>query len=364
LSSYKIVILSEKGKWLKMNRINDRKRSLLRMVDVLKREGPMTQTMLKEHTNMQASTASYLMNDLKSIGIVINSGETIQGSGAGKPGNLIQLNNNLAQFIGIYVEDNQVNVYVTGLDGITLDYRKVVMGNPTQVEQALIQVVDSICQENSIIRGIGIAMKAMVLSDGTIRFGYRDGMNENWKLQGLLQRLTTHFSGIPIVIENDANCTALLYQYEQKEDKMDLVLYLLNRIPFGIGCSILVKGKLLKGANGSTGQYFEKGSRLRSLAIDKTNKDEYLESFITALMPHIATTAYLLDPKIVVLSGSFLSDLEEKTVDKVESIIKSYHLPIEVILTKGNQDYDPAKGAALIAMNDYISSFIAKVGAR
>jgi len=348
-----------------MNNINDRKRRLLRMIDVLKREGPMTQTMLKEHTNMQASTASYLMNDLKNLGIVINSGETIQGLGAGKPGNLIQLNNNLAQFIGIYVEDNQVNAYVIGLDGATLDYRKVAIENPTQVEQALVKVVDSICQENSSIRGIGIAMKAMVLSDGTIRFGYREGMNdENWKLKGLRQRLTDHFSGIPIVIENDANCTALLYQYEQKEDKMNLVLYLLNRIPFGIGCSILVKGMLLKGANGATGQYFEKGSRLRSLAIDKTNRDEYLESFITALMPHIATTAYLLDPKIVVLSGSFLGDIEPKTIAKVESIIESYQLPVEVILTHGNQEYDPAKGAALIAMNDYISSFIAKVGAR
>lgn len=334
------------------------------MVDILKREGPMTQTMLKEHTNLQASTASYLVNDLKNFRIVIDSGETIQGIGPGKPGNLIQLNNNLAQFIGIYVEDNQVNVYVIGLDGTTLDYRKAAIENPTQVEQALVQVVDSICRENPIICGIGIAMKAMVLSDGTIRFGYREGMSEHWKLQGLQERLNNHFPGIPIVIENDANCTALLYQYEQKEDKMDLVLYLLNRIPFGIGCAILVKGKLLKGANGATGQYFEKGSKLRSLAKDITDKDEYLESFITALMPHIATTAYLLDPKIVVLSGSFLNDIEQKTVEKVSAIIESYQLPVEVILTKGNNEFDPAKGVALIAMSDYISSFIAKVGAR
>ena len=347
-----------------MNRINDRKRNLLRMVDVLKREGPMTQTMLKEHMNMQASTASYLVNDLKYLGLVINSGETIQGRGAGKPGNMIRLNNNLAQFIGIYVEDNQVNAYVIGLDGTTLDDRRVAIGNKKQVEQALVQVVDSICQENSLIRGIGIAMKAMVLSDGTIRFGDREGRNEHWELQGLLQRLTSHFSEIPIAIENDDNCTALLYQYERKEDKMDLVLYLLNKIPFEIGCSVLVKGKLLKGANGATGQYFEKGSPLSSLAENITNKDEYLESFITTLMPHIATTAYLLDPQIVVLSGSFLNDLEPKTVKKVESIIESYQLPLEIILTRGNQEYGPAKGAALIAMNDFISSFIAKAGAR
>jgi len=349
---------------MKMNLNNDRKRSLMRMVDVLKREGPMTQTMLKEQMNMQASTASYLVNDLKSFGIVIDSGETIQMAGPGKPGNLIQLNNNLAQFIGIYVEDNQVNVNVIGLDGTTLDFIQAPIENPTKVEEVLMKVVDSICRENSKIHGIGIAMKAMVLSDGTIRFGYRDGMNENWKLQGLLQRLNSRFSGIPIVIENDANCTALLYQYEQKEDKMDLVLYLLNRIPFGIGCAILVKGKLLKGANGATGQYFEKGSQLRSLAQGIIDKDEYLESFVAALMPHIATTAYLLDPKIVVLSGSFLNDVEAKTIEKVEVIIKSYQLPVEVILTNGNKEYDPAKGAALLAMNDYISSFIAKVGAR
>lgn len=334
------------------------------MVDVLKREGPMTQTMLREHSNLQASTASYLVNDLKRMGMVIDSGETIQGRGPGKPGNLIQLNNNLAQFIGVYVEDNQVNVYVIGLDGTTLDYRKAAIENPTQVEQALVPLVDSICHENPVIRGIGIAMKAMVLSDGTIRFGYKEGMNEHWKLEGLLQRLNEHFCGIPIMIENDASCTALLYQYEQKEDNMDLVLYLLNRIPFGIGCAILVNGKVLKGAKGATGQYFEKGSRLRGLAKEITGKDENLESFIEALLPHIATTAYLLDPKLVVLTGSFLNDLDPETIERVESIIGSYRLPVEVVLTQGNKAFDPAKGAALIAMNDYISSFIAKVGAR
>lgn len=346
-----------------MTRNNDRKRNLGKMIDILKREGPMTQTMLKDYTNFQASTVSYLVNDLRNFGMVIDCGETLQGNGPGKPGNLIQLNNKLAQFIGVYVEDNQVNLYVIGLNGETIDFQQTKIEYPTQVERVLIEMVQAKFHENSNIQGIGIAMKAMVLSGDKIRFGFRKGMLEQWELQGLKQRLNDHFEGIPIIIENDSNCTAILYQYQQKRDKMDLILYLLNRIPFGIGCAMLVKGELIKGANGAAGQYFYKGSKLIEY-ISNSEEKGCLENIVDGLMPHISTTSYLFDPEKIVLSGSFLNEVKPETLSKVEAIIKSYRLPYEVILTEGNLEFDPGKGAALIAINNFISDFIAKVGAR
>jgi predicted NBD/HSP70 family sugar kinase len=346
-----------------MSRTITRKHNLRNIIEILKREGPMTQTVLKEHVNLQASTVSYLVNDLRSFDIVIDSGETIQGSGPGKPGNLIQLNNGLAQFIGVYVEDNQINLYVIGLDGETINFQKEKIEYPSEVEQVLVAMVQAKREEYSNIRGIGIAMKAMVLFDDTIRFGFRKGMPEQWELHGLKQRLQEYFEGIPIIVENDASCTADLYQYHEKEDNMNLILYLLNRTPFGIGCAILVNGELVKGAKGAAGQYYYKDSELLKY-ITSTDDGGNLANIIEGLMPHIATTAYLFDPKKVVLSGSFLNGVNQETSNKVMSIIDSYQLPFQVILTKGNIELDPAKGAALIAINNFISDFIAKVGAR
>lgn len=347
-----------------MNSINNRKRNLVVMVDVLKREGPMTQTVLKEYINLKASTTSYLVNDLKRLGLVIDSGIITQDGGPGKPGNLLKLNNDFAQFIGCYVENNLVNVYVIGLDGTTLSHKSIFVDNYTKVKQALIDIIVTLCEKNSKIRGIGIAMKGVVLLDGTIQVKYGEGKDEAWKLEGLLQHLKQHFPEIPVVIENDANCSAILYQHEEREIELDLLLYLLNKTPFGIGCGILVNGQILKGATGVAGEYFEKGKRIQKLIEGISDQNIYAEKFIESIFSHISTSVYLLNPKKVVISGNILNDISTTTIKKIGEIIKDYDLPVDVILTKGNEDLGPAKGAALIAMNDYISSFIGKVGAR
>ncbi len=347
-----------------MSSINNRKRSLTTMIDVLKREGPMTQTQLKEYTNLRGSTTSYLVNDLKKFGMVIDSGETIQYSGPGKPGNLLHLNNDFAQFIGCYVEDNQININVVGLDGVSMEHITVMVKENRQVEETLVETIKDSMVRNIKIQGIGIAMKALVLLDGTIEVKYGEKKSETFKLEGLHQRMNEVFPDIPVIIENDANCAAILYQQEEKENRMDLLLYLINTNPFGIGCSILVKGKILEGYRGMAGQYFEKGVLLHRLFHDSQDDKGYMESMVNAVLPHMATAVYLVDPKKIVLSGSILNGIGAEDLKRLDFLIKEYEFPAEVLIMNGNQELDPAKGAALIAMNDYISNFIAKVGVR
>lgn len=83
-----------------------------------------------------------------------------------------------------------------------------------------------------------------------------------------------------------------------------------------------------------------------------------------AIMPHVATSAYLVDPKKIVLSGNIFNEISPEELENLHRIFKAYDIPMDMIITKGNHELDPAKGAALIAMNDYISTFIEKVGAR
>ncbi|WP_277587301.1 ROK family protein [Psychrobacillus antarcticus] len=345
-----------------MKRNNDRKKNLAILIDLLKREGPMTQTMIKNYTNFQASTISYLINDLRKIGMVKNFGETVQGVGPGKPGSLLHLNNDIAQFIGIYVEDNQINLYVLGLNGETIDFTQSVIQSPTEVENILINMVKNKIENHSNIKGIGIAMKAMVLRGDKIRFGLREGIMEPWELEGLEKRLKTQFKSIPLLIENDSHCTAILYQYLQKKDKMDLLLYMLNKVPFGIGCSILINGKLHKGTNGASGQYYYKGSNFTNLIHESTNNN--LVNLVRVLMPHISTSSYLIDPQKVVLTGSYFNNVSLNQLKEVKKIIEEYNMPYEFEFTQGNIELDPGKGAAFIAINNYIEDIISKVGAR
>jgi predicted NBD/HSP70 family sugar kinase len=348
-----------------LKKLNERKRGLKEIIDTIKISGPMTQTDLKEESNLLGSTASYLVNVLKNMGLLIDGGEIIQKNGPGKPAAILKLNNDLANFIGIYLEDYYLHLYVTGLDGAILESKAVPISNFRDLEKVMIISIKEIVLSNSKIKGIGIAVKGIVYNDGNIEFGYRESIKENnWHLQGLLERLESIFADIPIIMENDANCTAVLFQFKQGKNNMNLILYLLNISPFGIGCSILIDGRLYRGYSGSAGRYFEKNSNFSKIEdLNNRNKKE-IESFIDDMMSHVRMSSFLLDPEEVILSGSIFDNINNVRREQLQKLLDDYQLPFKIRVTKGNNEFNPAAGAALISTNNYISGIIDKVGVR
>lgn len=348
-----------------MKTLNERKRGLREIIDIIKISGPMTQTELKNEANLHASTASYLINDLRNLGLLVDDGEILQKKGPGKPATILKLNNQLANFIGVYLEDYCLNLYIGGLDGAILDSKSVPIDNFRDVEKLMISSIREIILVNNNILGIGIAVKGIVYHNGNIEFGYRESINQNhFKLQGLLEKLEKTFANIPIVIENDANCTAVLFQYKQRRKNMNLVLYLLNISPFGLGCAILEDGVLYRGHRGSAGQYFEKNSNFSKLENLNNHKRENVENIIDEMMSHVRMSGFLLDPEEVIFSGSLFDDIGDNRKEQLEKLVSAYQLPFTIKITKGNKELNPAIGAALISTNNYISKIIDKAGVR
>lgn len=348
-----------------LNRLNDRKRSLLQIIDLLRLEGEITQSRLRDTLQLQGSTVSYLVNDLKKMGVIVNTGEVVQSSGPGKPGSVLQLSNELAQFIGLHVEGDRIHSYVVGLDGRVLDYQVISVAVPTAIEEIVTSTLDDLVGSNPAISGVGIAMKGLVLKSDRIQVGPRSGIAPaGWTIQGFLQRLRERYSPVPVLLENDANCVALLYQHQKQRSDMDLILYLLNEDPFGIGCSILQHGALIKGARGAAGQYYEKDSRFVQPR-GSTRREEYpVEVFVTEMMHHVATAGYLLDPEEIVLAGSLFDRTDRYDVSGIDQDIEHYQLPMDVLVKPGSESFNPGMGAALIATNSFVLETISKVGAR
>ncbi len=348
-----------------LKRANERKRGLEVIIDKIKIAGPMTQTELKEESNLLGSTASYLVNDLRNIGLLVDSGELIHRNGPGKPAAVLKLNSELASFVGIYLEDYSLHMYVTGLDGEVLETTTVPIDHFKEIEKVMLRSIQQTVSEYPNIRGIGIAVKGIVYNDGTIKFGYRSSIREeNWKLHGLQKAVESAFPEIHVVIENDANCTAVLYQYKQRRKDMNLILYLLNIAPFGIGCSILQEGNLYRGSSGSAGQYFEKSSYFSRNEDLKNRDQEEIEHCIHEIMSHVRMSGFLLDPEEIILSGSIFDDIDDERLEKLDRLIEDYKLPFKVSMTRGNKEFNPACGAALISTDHYISRMIDKVGVR
>ena len=339
-----------------MNKKTERTQNLRLVIEMLRRNGAMSQARLKEHCGLQASTISYLVNDLKKEGLVRDSGVVQQEGKVGKPGSLIQLDNDTASVLGLYLEDNWIDAYLIGIDGRTLAYEMVHFEN-AGIQETMVSLIARSLQRYPQIRGVGIAVKAIVYNDGTIKSDkHRDSMGHEWNISGLTGALEAAFPALPIVMENDANCAAELYCYETRREGGSLIVYLLNQLPFGIGCGLMVHGRVFRGTSGSAGEYFERNSGLRDLVCKETVR---LEEVICGIRHHMESAVYLLDPECVVLSGSYFKDLTPKAGAAIEESLKD--LPVAVRVSCGEATLNPARGAALLAINAFAKNIVEEV---
>ena len=334
------------------------------VIEMLRRYGVMSQARLKEYCDLQASTISYLVNDLKKCGLIKDAEQEQREGKVGKPGNLLALNNDMASFLGLYVEDNWIDTYWIGIDGRILEYKREKYGE-NSVESSIIETIQYNMSAHGSIKGIGVAVKGIVQTDGTIKSGKRYGNwdgKDAWNFEGLANDLKKQFSEIPFIVENDANCAAELFHYNTKRIYSNCVTYLLNQMPFGIGCGLILCGQLYRGGNGSAGEIFEKGGLMRSLAGDRNAGQQNTETMIQAVMPHILTTGYLLNPNCIVLTGSCFEKITDQELELIRKMLED--VPVKVEILSGQDLLNPAQGAALFAIDRYAADLVGEVTQR
>ncbi len=343
-----------------MNKRNEKKQNLTQIIEMLRRYGAMTQARLKEYCGLQASTVSYLVTDLKQSGIIRDSGVENQQRRIGKPGNIIELDNTAAVFLGMYVEDAFIDVYLIGLDGTPLCQERIPLGDDP-VKKTIIRTVREKNISNPRISGIGIAVKAIVYKDGTIHSDKRRGTtvkNRNWSFAGLQSELQRIYPQMPIVVENDANCSAELFNFNCKREKKDIVLFLMNREPFGIGCGLLLDGKIYRGFKGSAGELFDSSSIFPEIAGKETESHGFLTAILEALKPYVMQTAAFLDPECFVFTGSCMNGFGPECEEIMADITAKTSIPV---IAESGDVLNPAKGAALFVIDKFVSNLVNEI---
>lgn len=360
-----LVLLRAIGQWkgraTRMNKKSERKQNLVMIIEALRRVGAMTQARLKEYCGLQASTVSYLVNDLKSYELVKDLGQVQQDGKVGKPGNTICLNNDKALFLGIYVEDERLFDYLIGIDGSTLGCHSVDLGDG-DMEEIILAVIRENLARYPQIKGVGLTIKAIVYNDGSIKSGarhHKGSEEQSWSFAGLPDALRAAFPEIPIIVENDANSVAELYCYERKPKTGNMVAYVLNHAPFGIGCGLMINGSIFRGASGAAGEFFGKNTNIGEIAKTIHNEADFIHKFMPLVLSHVMETAYFLDPECIVLTGSYFDEFGLESVRAVEALFAQ--VPMPVIVASGKDRLNPAKGVALLAINNYVTSFVEEV---
>ncbi len=348
-----------------MNKVTERVQNLTGIFQTLRIEGAMTQADLKERHALQASTISYLVQDLRKINLIRNSSQPLQTGRVGKPGQLLELDNSSALFLGLYIEETFVDFHLIGIADKEIHAERIpLQATEGELADKIIEMTSTYRRCYPAIKGIGIAVKSVVEPDGNLssfkRRNHSGGYN-NWKVEGFTRRVTEAFSDITVVVENDANCGAVYCHAAQKNRYRTVLAFVLNLDPFGIGCGMIINDTLFRGSSGSAGEFYFPDTSVQDL-IESLSHDNASERFIGVLKESLIKQIYFIDPEITFLTG----DLFESMGDEVKKNISDAFskIPYTVQILSERRFSLPAKGAVLLASDEYISKVLQSMSRR
>ena len=327
----------------------------------------MTQAHLKELMQLQGSTISYLVNDLRRQHLVKNSTKSIETVKVGKPGQLIELDNEYAYFLGIYLEETFFDAHVIGLADKEIYSERFTLVDlpPAELLKKISQIIKNLLNRYYNIKGIGIAIKSVVDVKGNISSFKRimPGIEgaKVWSIEGFSALIRKEIGDLCLIVENDANCAATYCKTSNKNNYDTSMTFIVNKDPFGVGCGMILNGKLFRGGNGAAGELFFPDRSIQNLVEQQNNKLTPFE-IMKLLKDSITQGIYMIDPQVVYLSGSLFSHLPDSSRQEILNLFKG--VPYSIQLLVEDQYSLPAKGVVLLTADAYIADLLSHIDRR
>ena len=153
--------------------------------------------------------------------------------------------------IGVDVGGTKILAGVVDQDHAVLELRTIETPGrqnlPHVVEDRMVQVVGELGSGREVL-AVGVGAAGFVGRDGTVRFA----PHVSWRDEPLQRRLAERLS-LPVVVDNDANVTALAeLSVGVARGTLDAVVVTLGT---GIGGAVVMDGEVRRGAGGLAGEF-------------------------------------------------------------------------------------------------------------
>lgn len=233
-------------------------------------------------------------------------------------------------------EDNTIIHYRIYENGeIILDRR--VLKKTLDLED-IDDIIDTqVCQNTATpFRAISIALPGIV-QDGKLDLPKTKSVNLQGEKSNFfnIQKYYEDCAGVPVRIENNANCAA--YGWYTNQSKYQTVCLMSQPAGWLIGVQgIVVNGKLIRGSHGITGEIrylLNQMSYETPLSIDPYNVKVMREITGKALLANIS----ILDPEVIIVRNDMLLDVEE-IKEELEKYLPASRIP-EIIHMDDFNDY-------------------------
>ncbi len=251
---------------LKDRILTDKERKNLAILEVIRKNGPISRTDISKTTELNIVTVSNYINHYIKKGLVIE-GELDESTGGRKPV-LVELNPKAGYIVG-------VGLNMLSMVGILVDLeinvlkemkRERIPENSEGVIEKMVDLAEEIINQAEIdrskIAGVGVGVPGIIDERGrTIRWPQMLGDKDISICLSIKDTFEKRLN-IPTLVENDANAAVLGEKWLGLDREVRHMIYMFS----GVGVGILINGEIYRGATGAAGEL--------GIASSKLNRDE------------------------------------------------------------------------------------------
>ncbi len=226
-----------------------RKINLALVINTLRHQAPLSRAGLADHTGLNRSTISSIINELLNNRLVQET--TLQSDRVGRPGMLLELNPAGGFAVGIELGVDFISLVVTDFVANVL-WRQRILSDPSDGQDTILERAYAMTERalaEGLARGlrplgIGLGVPGLVdLQHGELKFA----PNLGWENTPLRQLWSQRF-GLPVFVENDAKAAAMGEYYFGVARRQGNFIFLHAGV--GLGAGIMIDGKLFRGSRG------------------------------------------------------------------------------------------------------------------
>lgn len=230
------------------NTIRDINRQIV--LNYVREKGPISRAEIARATNLQRSTVSHIVSELKKTGLI----KDVYGeSSGGRPPALLTLRTSRPIGIGVDLGTAMTAVATCDLAGRIIKKEEFI--TDPDVERTTLLIIESIKRlaltNGNAIKGIGISLPALVdTKKGHILYT----PHFKWSSPKMIEVIEAA-TGIPVTADNDANAAALAELWFGRPEVRDARDFVLVFIETGIGTGIVFDGQVYRGKGGVAGEF-------------------------------------------------------------------------------------------------------------
>ena len=236
-----------KAQAARLNTIRDINRQIV--LNYVREREPISRAEIARETDLQRSTISAIVDDLKTEGLVEEVGEG-ESTGGRRP-TLLKLRAAGPIAIGVSITPTCTTIATSDLAGRVIDQEEFLTDADKTINQVISVVGKFTTRYNGSIEGVGVSLPGLVdPSTGTALyipyFLWRDLP---------ISEMISSAVGLPVVIDNDANAVALAELWFGRPEVNDARDFILVLVAEGVGTGIIFDGQVYRGQRGAAGEF-------------------------------------------------------------------------------------------------------------